>query len=317
MKKALIVGINHYDHVPPLFGCVNDAHEVKAALERNSDGTVNFSTKLLTSDGSESSITRSDLRKNIQELFEGDSDCALLFFAGHGCLDSTGGYIIASDAESGDEGVPLNDVVTFANQSNARNRLIILDSCHSGIAGNRSGCMQTAEITEGVTILTASTANQYSSEENGSGIFTQLFVDALCGAASNLVGEITPGSIYAHIDQSLGPWEQRPVFKTNVTRFFSLRTVQPPIALPDLQRITELFPTPGFEFQLDPSFEPESDEPNTKNTERFAVLQRMNRVNLVTPIDTIHMYHAAMSGKSCKLTVLGEHYRKLVKNGMI
>ena len=25
-------------------------------------------------------------------------------------------------------------------------------------------------------------------------------------------GDITPGSIYAHIDQSLGAWEQRPLF---------------------------------------------------------------------------------------------------------
>lgn len=317
MKKALVVGINHYDHIPELYGCVNDAYEVKSSLERNSDGTLNFSVKMLVSDGSENSTTRADLRSNIEELFEGDSDCALLYFAGHGCIDSTGGYILASDSKSGDEGVSLNDVVTFANQSQARNRLIILDSCHSGVAGSRQGGMQTTEITEGVTILTASTAHQYASEENGSGVFTKLLVDALCGAASNLVGEVTPGSIYAHIDQSLGPWEQRPVFKTNVTRFFSLRSVQPPIALADLQRITEFFPNPGTEFPLDPSFEPESDEPNERNTERFAILQKMNRVNLVIPVDAPHMYHAAMNNKSCKLTVLGEHYRKLVANEMI
>jgi hypothetical protein len=76
-----------------------------------------------------------------------------------------------------------------------------------------------------MTILTASTEKQYASEQNGSGVFTTLFVDALDGAASNIVGEITPGSVYAHIDQSLGAWEQRPVFKTNVTEFVSLRTV--------------------------------------------------------------------------------------------
>ena len=54
------------------------------------------------------------------------------------------------------------------------------------------------------------------------------------GSASNLVGDITPGSIYAHIDQSLGPWEQRPIFKTNVRNFTTLRKVQPPISLSDL-----------------------------------------------------------------------------------
>jgi hypothetical protein len=45
MRKALVVGIDYYDSIVPLFGCVNDAHSVKAVLERNSDGTVNFEVK--------------------------------------------------------------------------------------------------------------------------------------------------------------------------------------------------------------------------------------------------------------------------------
>ncbi|MEI9999064.1 MAG: hypothetical protein WDO13_07790 [Verrucomicrobiota bacterium] len=92
-------------------------------------------------------------------------------------------------------------------------------------------------LSEGLTILTASTAQQYASEQNGSGVFTTLFVDALNGSAGNLVGDVTPGSVYAHIDQSLGPWKQRPVFKTNVKTFVSLRKVKPPIVLADLLRL--------------------------------------------------------------------------------
>jgi hypothetical protein len=69
------------------------------------------------------------------------------------------------------------------------------------------------------------------------------------------MGDITPGSIYAHIDQSLSAWEQRPIFKTNVKRFCSIRKVTPPISLDDLRQIAILFKHPGEEFQLDPSFE--------------------------------------------------------------
>lgn len=76
-------------------------------------------------------------------------------------------------------------------------------------------------------------------------------------------------------------------------------------------------PTAGFEVQLDPSFEPESDHPDAQNTQEFAVLQKHNRVNLVVPVDAPHMYHAAMGSKSCKLTVLGEHYRRLVERGRL
>ena len=195
--------------------------------------------------------------------------------------------------------------------------MIVLDSCHSGIAGDRSGIAEAAELTDGTTILTASTADQYASEIDASGVFTTLFVDALNGAAANLVGHITPGSVYAHIDQSLGPWEQRPVFKTNVKSFVTLREVEAPIPLTDLLQITKFFPVPGHEFPLDPSYEPESTNPDVVNTSVFRILQKFNRVNLLIPVGAPHMFHAAMESKSCRLTVLGEHYRRLVERGRI
>lgn len=315
MRKALVVGINHYAHQPRLYGCVNDAYAVKAVLERHSDGTRNFGVRQLTASRGES-VSRSELRTRVQELFAGDTETALLYFAGHGYLDSTGGYILASDARTGDDGLSLADVLTFANASRARNKIIILDSCHAGLAGARPSTHQ-SELSDGLTILTASTAEQYAMEENSSGVFTNLFVDALSGAAANLVGDVTPGGVYAHIDQSLGEWEQRPVFKTNVQSFVSLRKVQAPIALADLHRITELFPSLCHAFPLDPSFEPESDNPHPENTEKFGVLQKYARVNLVVPLGAPHMYHAAMQSKACKLTVLGQHYRRLVEKKRI
>jgi hypothetical protein len=172
-------------------------------------------------------------------------------------------------------------------------------------------------LSEGLTILTASSETQHAIEENGSGVFTTLFIDAMNGSASNLVGDITPGSIYAHIDQSLGYWEQRPIFKTNVTTFTPLRKVQPPISLLDLKRLTELFPIKGQDFQLDPSFEPESDNPDEDNVSKFKLLQKYNRINLVVPVDAEHMYFAAMENKSCKLTILGEHYWNLISKDRI
>ena len=46
MRKALVVGINYYEHGSPLYGCVDDAHAVKAILERHGDGSVNFDVQL-------------------------------------------------------------------------------------------------------------------------------------------------------------------------------------------------------------------------------------------------------------------------------
>ena len=323
MRKALVIGIDYYEHIAPLHGCVNDAHQVETVLGRHSDGTVNFGVKLVTASGENSSVSRAQLKDLVQALFEGDCEIALLYFAGHGHLEATGGYLCGSDTQRGDDGLSLTEVLTLANGGGARNRVIMLDSCHSGVAGDPPG-HAAAELLDGTTILTASTKDQYASEEAGGGVFTTLLVDALEGAAGNLVGDVTPGSVYAHIDQSLGPWAQRPVFKTNVKSFVSLRNVQPPVQRSDLQSIPDLFPDAGFELPLDPSFEPEmrgrpedAPPPDPTNTVKFAVLQRLSRVNLVVPVDADHMWHAAIESKACKLTVLGEHYRKLVSDGLL
>jgi len=317
MRKALIVGVDYYNHLNGLHGCVNDAHEVKSTLARHSDGSVNFGVKLLTATGPTDPLDRAELKAAIQELFSGDSEISLFYFAGHGHVEATGGYLVTSDCRSGDDGVPLNEILTLANKSAAKNKVIILDSCHSGVAGNLDADSKVAELTEGLTILTATAPDQYAEEKDGAGVFTTLFVDALRGSAANLVGDITPGSVYAHIDQSLGVWNQRPLFKTNVKTFVSLRKVQPPIPPGDIRMLPVFFPEPGFVYQLNPSYEPESDCPARENAEKFAILQKYNRVNLVVPVDAPSMYHAAIRSKACKLTVIGEHYRRLVTKELI
>ena len=317
MRKALVVGIDYYERINELFGCVNDAYAVKSVLDRHSDGTKNFDTIIEVATGPTSFIERKELKNKVEDLFRDKSDIALFYFSGHGYVESTGGYLITSECIDGDDGFSMNDLLEIANVSPARNKIIILDCCHSGIAGKTSPKEDKSILSEGLTILTASSETQYAIEKNNSGVFTTLFIDAMNGSASNLVGDITPGSIYAHIDQSLGSWEQRPIFKTNVTTFTTLRKVQPPIALADLKQLTELFPVKGQEFKLDPSFEPDSQNPNEENVIKFKLLQKYNRINLVVPVDAEHMYYAAIENKSCKLTILGEHYWNLIKNDRI
>lgn len=328
MRKALVVGIDHYEHISSLSGCVHDAHAVKAVLERHADGTLNFATpQLLVAASSSQSVTKQQLKDAARELFADDAEIALFYFAGHGYIDDTGGFVCTSDTPAYGDGLSLGELMTLANSSRARNKILILDSCQSGIVGNNPLTSGLAEITDGVTILTASTENQnaYELPGGGAGVFTNLLVDALNGAAANLVGDVTPGSVYAHIDQSLGPWAQRPVFKTNVKTFVSLRETEPPIQLRDLQALTTHFPAPDFTYPLDPSYEPErsgaEDEsippPDPQHTAVFEVLQRYVGVNLVRPVDAPHMWHAAMQSKACELTVLGQHYWRLVDESLI
>lgn len=318
MKKALVVGINHYPNAGPLYGCVNDAYAVSQVLMRHMDGQLNFDVKQITAVDATTAISRKQLKENIISLFADDSEIALFYFAGHGHVEDASGYLVTSECADGDDGLPLEEVLGYANESKAKNKILILDSCYSGAAGTPKSLGDKALLSEGMTILTASSKDQYAQEANGSGVFTSLLVDALNGGAANLLGDITPGSIYAHIDQSLGAWEQRPIFKTNVKAFTSLRKVTPPIQLSDLKQITTFFQTASYEFPLDPSFEPQPPAPNhgitpdPENTRKFAILQKLNRLNLVKPVGEDHMYFAAMNSKPCRLTVLGEHYWNLI-----
>lgn len=321
MKKALVVGINNYP-LNSLNGCINDASSVAKILETNADGSPNFDVRLETD-----VKTKSCLKTMIAELFSGASDIVLLYFSGHGFLNEIGGYLVTPDHERYDEGISMDEILILANKSKVKDKIIILDCCHSGAMGSPEINGTSSQLNEGISILTASREDESSMEIDGHGVFTNLLLDALQGGAADLRGHISPGGVYAYIDQALGAWEQRPVFKTNVSRFISLRTISPQVSLNILRKIVEYFPDPRYEFKLDPSYEYTNSEDVKhvimepyaikENVAVFKDLQKYQSVGLVVPVDATYMYFAAMESKSCRLTSLGFHYWRLVKDKRI
>lgn len=326
MKKALVIGIDDYP-TNPLAGCVNDAKAIGSVLAYNGDGSPNFSVLTLTSD--KVTVSSALLESSISELFKGDADTALLFFAGHGIINpvTNAGYLVSQNGVKGAWGLSLVDVLAMANAASPRikSSVIILDSCHSGYAGEISGLgnQTIAAIGNGVTILTACHREQTAAENNGHGLFTGILLDGLNGSSADICGRITPASVYSHVDQTLGPWEQRPIYKANVHTFVTLREVSPRVPKEILRRLPRYFPDAAYTFPLDPSYEPDRSNmsvemkekyPADENHQRiFTELQQCNRHGLVTPVDTPHMYFAALESKACKLSALGAHYRKLAE----
>ena len=318
MGRALVVGIDDYDQ-NPLSGCVKDAIAIGTVLRTNGTGSPNFGdgTRVLTSPPEQ--LTRARLREEITELFKHACDIALLYFSGHGLVRSGEGLIVTKDAQNYDEGMSMNDILGLANNSPVKNKIIILDCCYSGNMGtpNATGS-DTAQLSEGLTVLTASRGSQVAVEEQGKGgVFTTLVLAALEGGAADLLGRITPGSIYAYVDQALGPWHQRPIFKTNITAFTSLREVKPQVPPETIRKIITYFPEPQAEHALDPTYEDQEEGHNPDNVKIFKDLQKLEGVGLVVPVDEEHMYFAAIHSKSCKLTALGEHYWRLAKDDKI
>ncbi|EZP49954.1 caspase family protein [Sphingomonas sp. RIT328] len=323
IKRALVVGIDHYGDAP-LEGCVNDANAITQVLESNGDGSPNFEVKTLTSDVRQ--VTNAVLQDAIGELFRAEADIALLYFAGHGILnpETNAGYVVGQDGKKGSWGVGMAEILNLANEAHPRikSSVIVLDSCHSGYAGEVAGLgrANASVIGTGVTILTA-THRDGEADDGPHGLFTEILLDGLRGGCSDIRGNVTPAALYSHVDQTLGAWEQRPIYKANVQTFIELRQVTPKVPDDVLRRLPEYFPERASVFALDPSYE--EDRTNAPQLAHvpvdpdhvriFKELQKCNRHGLVVPVDEEFMYYAAINSTGCRLTAMGAHYRKLAK----
>ncbi len=316
MRRALCVGIDLYSF-GSLRGCVSDAKRIASLLAKHDDGTPNFDCRTIVAPngGADDVVTRAKLKEAIEQLLRDKADVALLHFSGHGTENDLGGYLVTQDAQKYDEGVAMSDILQMANDSKADEVVILLDCCHSGNIGNVPVADNAkALLREGISILTASRSEQVSVESTGGGLFTSLVSDALDGAAADLLGDVTAPSIYAFVEGALGAWDQRPLFKSHVSRVVPLRKCTPPIETAILRELPTLFPVPAEDLLLSPEYEGTSEQKDETKHSIFCKLQALNRVHLVIPVDAVHMYDAAMQSKACRLTAAGRYYWRLAKD---
>lgn len=315
MRRALIIGLDNYPG-NPLYGCVNDAQRLYNVLFRHDTGKINFHCEMITAP--ETTVTRPLLRRKITELLKDPADVAFLHFSGHGTVNGLGGYLVTPDFCPYDEGIAMSEVLALANQSPVADIFITLDCCHSGAFGVLPAINNERIIlADGVSVITATRYGQEALEEGGGGVFTSLLVEALEGGAASLLGEVSAASIYAYIDNAMGAWDQRPLFKANVSRFVKLREAAPRLQPSLIQKLTRYFPLPAEPLELSPDFEPEVEPHDTHKEAQFRDFQEFRDAGLLEPIGEQSLYHAAINSQRCGLTTLGKYYWRLVSEGKI
>jgi hypothetical protein len=209
----------------------------------------------------------------------------------------------------------MSEVLKMANDSKTEEVVILLDCCHAGNLGNPPVVNNArAMLREGISILTASRGDQVSVEASGAGLFSSLVADALEGGAADVLGDVTAPAVYAFVEGALGAWDQRPLFKSHVSRALAIRRCEPPVALAILRDLPGLFPVPAEDLPLSPEFEPTSEKSQEVKTAIFRKLLALSKVHMVVPVDAPHMYDAAMQSKGCRLTASGRYYWRLAKN---
>lgn len=312
MKRALLVGVDNYDRVSPLSGCVNDVTALLPLLARNEDDAVNFACESLDT-GCGNRVGRDDLIAHVKRLLTPGADVALLYFAGHGDGEGNDVTLVTTDGTEDTLGMKMSEILTLVAKSKVPEVNILLDCCFSGGAG---GVPQLGSegsfVKPGVSILTASRADQTADETpDDRGQFSWYLCAALDGGAADVRGNVTLAGIWAYLSESFGPWDQRPTLKANIDRAHVLRTCRPFVEDEVLRQLPSWYPTPEHKFPLDPSYEDTAGLGNTENEAVFKKLQRCSYAKLVEPVDEEFMYFAAMNSKACSLTPLGQHYRRL------
>lgn len=331
-RRALIIGINTYQHGSNLTKCVADAEAMGQLLEEHEDRRPNYDCRVLLDQTEKGApITMAVLRDACTQLFADTKDDVLLYFSGHGALTPFGGHLCATDSVRNNIGVPMQEIMQMAYDSKARDILMILDCCHSGDLGNPSilragqnGDLLAALRTD-MTVIAASQSSESSFEGDKYSVFTASVLDALHGGAADHLGWVTASSIYAYVERRFS-WkdQQRPVYKTNATGTHVVRQCASLIDRLKLRRLPQLFADENYKYQLDPEFEPHDDKgnlPENVNQEKFDIamlLKDYRDAGLLRPtVRGEQLFWTARLGHTVELTPRGREYWWLVKNKKI
>jgi len=319
MRRGLFVGIDSYISFPKLSAPVDDVDTLVKLFERHDDGSPNFFCKKLVSRDNRL-VSRAALNRAWSELFNDFDGEIVFYFSGHGETTSIGGFLCTQDGVPDDPGLSMNSIVTLANRSKAREVLLIFDCCHAGFAGDSpytADSHHLAVLRDGVTILAASRPKQLAFEAMGQGVFTKLLANALEGGAADVRGHVTAVRMYAHAEQILGPWDQRPMYKSHTTQLSTVRRCKPRVSDEVLRRLLQHFASTDTRIRLDPSYEVTHPSNVADHVALFNDLKALRNGGLIETDGGKDLFYVALENLTVGLSPHGKFYWETVKAGKI
>lgn len=318
MKRALLIGIDAYNQFSNLSGCVADATKMFDMLRRHENGDSNYECRLFTSKGKKP-ITSERLTNEWNNLFHDFKGDILFYYSGHGTPTQTHTQLVTQDGSGTIPGLAMNDLLLLANQSVANEVVLILDCCYSGALGDPANLQRNAfvnhtQLREGVTILAASSPRGVAKEIEGQGVFTELLLSALAGGAADVRGYVSAASVYAYVDQALGAWDQRPIYKSYASRMTPIRCCNPHVPDDVLRKLPLLFKKQDSLHHLRPSYEHTHKSAKKEHVELFNKFKLLRDARLLRAVGGEDLFYAALESKPVQLTPLGQFYWRLAKN---
>ena len=203
---AVVIGIENYRSLPKSDYSRSDAILVKAYLKAL--GFQERNIEFLTDE----KATRTDIEKSLEAWLPNRAkkdSTVIVYFSGHGAPEPASGnaYLVPYDGDPNYlpvTGYPLKRLYASLGKLEAREIIVVLDSCFSG-SGGRSVLAKGARplvmmapvgiLSSNIAVLSATQGSQIStsSPQKGHGVFTYYFLKAIKDGKMNLA------EIYEHI----------------------------------------------------------------------------------------------------------------------
>ena len=196
---AIVIGIENYRSLPKSDYSRSDATLVKAYLKAL--GFQERNIEFLTDE----KATRTDIEKSLEAWLPNRAkkdSTVIVYFSGHGAPEPAKGeaYLVPYDGDPNYlpvTGYPLKRLYASLGKLEAREIIVVLDSCFSG-SGGRSVLAKGARplvmmastgiISSNIAVLSATQGSQIStsSPQKGHGVFTYYFLKAIKDGKKNL-----------------------------------------------------------------------------------------------------------------------------------
>jgi hypothetical protein len=201
---AVIIGIEHYDGLPPPTGAVSDA-QAFAQVAHNTLGIPDGHVKLLIDD----KATKGGIERAIEWARTSVKRGGRIYFyySGHGAPDTSSGasHVVPYDGDPkymDQTTLALSTIVSRLGESPAHEVLAMFDSCFSGAGGRsilppgarpliRVKDLQPSSDAAHVAVFSAASGSEISGPSAGGdhGVFTKYLLDGLGGAKADSDGD--------------------------------------------------------------------------------------------------------------------------------
>ncbi|UIE38939.1 nSTAND1 domain-containing NTPase [Leptodesmis sichuanensis] len=259
-RDALVVGISTYQYLPALNAPAQDAEAIASQLETYGDFRVARLPEIVQSDklrvGVKTPVTLMELEAALVKLFKPKGNniphTALFYYSGHGLQKEAGiheGYLATSDANPAANffGLSLFWLRRLLQESPVRQRIVLLDCCHSGEILNFLEADPGAR--SGTDRLFMAASREYESAyESLTGhysVFTQALLEGL-DPRRMPNGTITNYALTDWVSTALKGESQQPLFENSGSEII-LTQCQGPLTVINSSVSEEVCPYRGLE----------------------------------------------------------------------